>query len=224
MEEEKLIDVLSENIQQTLEEYEVTNDIIIEPDLISTIKFYPEKNIFDEALKTEFHSEEELKAKKVLSAAMVIAKKKNILPEEISNNLPPVTVASIADETVNKNKVAYKVGNNQIDVYEAADKMIDYATARMLAVSDKVVKQGVDFAINKIGVAVASVCPNALPVVATIKYFQPWITEKTQKAVKSGIKSLNTWAKKSLKKIGEKVSEFAINYTKNKVSAVLRSL
>lgn len=151
--------------------------------------------VMEEALTSDFHSEEELKAKKVLSAALLIAKKTGIVSEETAGKIDSVGSAVIADETVTRVKCAIKVATGEIDATEVADKLIDTATARVLAVSDVVVAKGVDIAINKIGKVVARVYPPATPVVMMIKKVQPLITVKAQQLARKGIQKVNTVAK-----------------------------
>lgn len=162
-----------------------------------------ESMLMNKALTSSFNSSEELKSKKLLSAALLIARKKNLLPAGMPETFGSVSSASISDEAITKMKTAYQVATGKIDVCVAADKMIDRATARLLAVSDVAVKKGVDIAINKIGAVVATVYPPARPVVAVLKFVQPFITEKAQQLVKKGIQKINTVAKKTVRKVVE---------------------
>lgn len=169
--------------------------------------------LFEESLKSRFNSQDELKTKKVIGVALAIAAKKGILPAGLSEDLDSTAIASLADDAITRIKAAYKVSIGEIDVYEATERLIDRATARVVAVSDVLVAKGVDIAINKLGLTVARVFPPALPIVEVIKSFQPFITEKTQQLVRAGIKSVNSVAKQAIRKIGsyakEKVSNLA---------------
>ncbi len=163
--------------------------------------------LMEKALSSGFNSNSELLAKKAMSAALLIAKKKGLLPENMPENLNGLGAASIVDDAFTRMKTAYQVDSGKIDIYEAADKLIDQATVRALAVSDVVVEKGIDIAVNKIGLAVSIAFPKLSPVVGLMKAFQPFITNKAQKMVKTGIKSMNTVAKKAVRKIGDAIEE-----------------
>ncbi len=162
-----------------------------------------ESLFMEKALESDFNSSSELTAKKAMSAAILIAKSKGLLPESMPENINGMSAATIADEAFTRMKTAFHVASGKLDAYEAADKLIDHATARALAVSDAVVEKGIDIAINKIGLAVSIAFPKLRPVVSVIKVFQPVITEKAQKLVKKGIVKLNTVAKTAIRKMVE---------------------
>lgn len=173
-------------------------------------------SLLESALKTPFNSLQELNAKKVMAAALVIAKRKGVLPSGIPADADAIDIASLADDAVSRMKVAYQTSIGNIDVYEGADALIDQATARVMTISDKAVAQGVDLAIDKAGAVIARAYPPALPIVAVIKNYQPFITEKAQSLVKNGIQKLNSYAKANVRKAGE--------YIKTKVASKVRSL
>lgn len=162
-------------------------------------------SIMESALSSKFNSPEELKAKKVLSAALLIAKKKKVLPVGVPASIDAIGAASTSDETVTKMKAAYQVATGKIDPYKATDLIIDRATSRMIAVSDVVVKKVVDVAIDRVGEVVATAFPPARPVVAVLKVVKPFVTKKVQQLVKKGIKKLGAIAKATVRKIGSKL-------------------
>lgn len=174
-----------------------------EPPVFKEPLVLPEK-----ALESNFNSRQEVLVKKGLAGAICIAKRLNVLPESIDTNVTATQISSIADEAVTRAKAAYQVGAGMIDSYEAADRIIDRATARVSAISDRIVSKGIGIAINKIGTAITAAIPAAAPVVAVVKFFQPLITEKCQKFVRKGIEKINSVAKKVVRKIasfGKKV-------------------
>lgn len=195
---------------------ETFSDAVIDADSIPVDSQKTSSSLFTSALESDFNSKQELDTKKVVAAALIIAKKIGKLPNGIPENIGGIEAASISDETISRMKVAYQVSKGNIDVYEAADKLIDIATARMLAVSDKVVEKGVALAVDHIGMRVAKCFPPARPVVVVAKLCQPYITQQAQELVKKGIGKLNTIAKKTIRKVGETIN-------KNKVSAKSRS-
>lgn len=172
--------------------------------------------LFEDGLESEFNSENELNTKKILGAALLIAKKKGVLPEGIPTDITSLDSASIVDETINKIKVSYQEAIGKIDIYEAADRLIDKATARATTLCEKAVSFGIDFGINKIATFVATAFPPAIPVVICIKQFQPFLTQSAQNLVKKGIGALNELAKKTVRKIG--------NFITTKVKSTIKSL
>lgn len=173
-------------------------------------------HIFEDALESDFNSQRELEAKKVLATAIAIAKQKKVLPESIPADIDPVSTASLADESLLRAKVAAKVAQGEMAIYEGADRLIDQATARLIAVSDHLVEKGVDMALNKGGAVIARVFPPASPIVAVVKSFQPYITQKAQQFVRTGIKKLNVFAKYIVRKVGTKI--------KNRLSNIVSRL
>lgn len=185
----------------------VASALISDSDIMPTDVHGMLSPLLEESLKSRFNSQDELKAKKVLGAALAIAAKKGIPPAGLPENMDSIDIASLADDAMTRVKAAYKVSIGEIDVYEASDKIIDQATARIAAVADRLVAQGVDLAIDKLGMIVAKVFPPALPVVAVIKSIQPLITQKAQQLVRVGIKAVNAMAKQAVRKIGSVVKE-----------------
>lgn len=182
---------------------ETISDAAIATNSIPVVTPKSSASLFTTALESDFNSKAELDSKKVIAAALIIAKRMGKLPNEIPQDIDAIEAASISDETLSRMKVAYQVSTGKIDVYEAADKLIDIATARMLAVSDKVVEKGVALAVDHIGRVVAKCYPPAQPVVEVAKLCQPYITSQAQKLVKEGIGKLNVIAKKTIRKVGE---------------------
>ncbi len=174
-------------------------------------------SIMENALTSDFYSKQELDAKKVMSAALLIAKKKGVLPETLKDSIDMISSATLADETVSRMKVSYRIASGLINAYKGVDKLIDQATARMIAVSDTVVEKGVDYALNSLETAVAICYPPAKPIVAVIRIFQPYITTTAQIFVKKGIAKLNKIAKESI----HKVKEFVKIKASNKIRSLL---
>lgn len=204
--------IIGEGVKQIVD----FTDAVISAESLPAVIEKKESTVFESALNTPFNSLQELNAKKVMAAALFIAKRKGVLPSSIPTDVDAIDIASLADDAVSRMKVAYQTSIGNIDVYEGADTLIDQATARALAISDKVVARGVDLAIDKVGSVIARAYPPALPIVAVIKNYQPFITEKAQSLVKTGIQKLNTYAKTAVRKVGE--------YIKNKVASKVRTL
>lgn len=180
--------------------------------------------ILQKALDSEFNSQSELNAKKVMAAALIVAKKNGLLPMSISSTIDPTGVASIADESISVMKVATKVATGQMDANKGIDILVDKATARAIAISDKLVEKGVDIAVKKLSVAVVVACPPAAPLVACIKSLQPVIEEKSKQLVRKGIEKISAVAKTVAKKFVEKVRESVTEVVKSPSKRILSIL
>ena len=193
----KIAEVVGKNTKQIVN----VGSTLLSDEVTFNEESVKESQLMDAALSSDFNSKAEVNAKKVIATAMLIAKKNNVLPAGMPEIIDGVSSASIADEAISRMKVAYKIATGAIDVEEAADKLIDRATARLVAVSDTMVEKGLNIAINKIGAAIAVVYPQARPVVAVIKVFQPYLTAKVKVLVKKGIQKTNEFAKSAARKI-----------------------
>lgn len=217
MDTNKLSEISGSIIKNTKEILNLDNALICD-DTIQIVDSQKESTIMESALSSDFNSSSELDAKKILSASLLIAKKLGVLPPEISQSISSTSSASLADEAISRMKVAYKISTGVIDVYEATDKLIDRATARLVAVSDRYVELGIDFAVNTVGNIIAKIYPPAKPIVTVIKVFQPYLTSKAQQFVKKGIQKLNSIAKNSLRKVKDFITTKVSNTIANLLS------
>lgn len=83
----------------------------------------------------------EAKVKKVIEIAILIAKKRGVLPAEF-NDMSPEMVAALADEVVTSVNVACQVATGKIDATDASDILIDRATSRISAMVDYAFESG----------------------------------------------------------------------------------
>lgn len=206
----------SKNIREGIAQIEDISSAITTIPNIPDLAVSTATQMFDSAIKSVFNSPEETNAKKVVAAALIIAKSKGLLPAEMADSLGGVDAAAIADEGVSRLKVGFQTAIGNIDVYEGADILIDKATARALAVSELVVDKVVGVAIDKVSVAIATICPPLAPVAYAMKAFQPFITEKVKEKVDKGINKLSAYAKTLVRKVGETII--------NKATTKLREL
>lgn len=204
-----------ENINSTIKDIVTVSEALINAETIPVAVNGKPSTLMESALESDFNSDTELKAKKAISTALLIAKKKNLLPEGVPSSIDGIYAATLVDDIFTRMKVAYQTANGNIDIYEASDIMIDKATTRVLAVSDIMVAKGVDFAINKVGMTIAKAFPPALPIIAAVKCIQPFITEKAQQFVKTGIQKLSSFAKTAVRKVGEFIKNKAKNFVKS---------
>lgn len=153
--------------------------------------------LLKDALESQFNSKSELDAKKMMGAALLIAKKTGVLPEGINPALTAIEATNIAEDSFNKMKAAFKVATGELDVYQATEKIIEKTTARVIAYADKTVEFGIEFALSY----VENSFPPIKAVTSTIRAYQPFITEKAQTFVKKGIQKLSECAKKMAPKV-----------------------
>lgn len=172
-------------------------------------------SIADVALDSDFNSPSELVVKKAMSAAIIIAKQKGLLPEDILDSVDSNGAAMVADEGFVRVKTAYKVSTGFIDIYEASDLLIDNVTSRTLAIADILVEKGVDTVISKIGFAIAAAYPPLVPLVFVINSYQSTITSKDQQYVKKGIARLNIMAKSTIRAAGDFAKRKILSNLKN---------
>lgn len=79
--------------------------------------------------------------KKVVAAAVEIAKKKNLLSDELAN-ASTEQITTTVDTGITSAKVAYKVAQNELHPADALDYLIDKAAARVMTTVDTVCRQG----------------------------------------------------------------------------------
>ncbi len=93
------------------------------------------KAYFEAPLDTETDND----VKKVVAAAVEIAKKKKLLTDELNETSTIETTATV-DAGMTSAKVAYKVEQKQLEPIDALDYLIDKAAARVIAVVDSTCK------------------------------------------------------------------------------------
>lgn len=108
-----------------------TDDKLKQPELTSVKDF----------LKTPLDSPEELNIKKTVATATVIAKEKGFIKSlETSSN---EEIAATVDYGLTGVKVAYKVGNEEMNTIDAVNYMVDKATAVVGTLIKTAVEKGV---------------------------------------------------------------------------------
>lgn len=199
--EKNMIDLAKKIGDNVKDMVSVSNAIVpVSEETVSRRKTSP---LMTEALDSSFSSREELKAKKILAAALIVAKSNGCLPSGIPNTIDGIAGASLADESLTRMKAGYQVATGEIDISEAIDILVDRAVARTMAISDIMVKRGVDMAINVVGEMIVSAYPETRPIVTLAKVFQPFITEKAQKFARTGIKMIGEAAKKCVRSLSK---------------------
>ncbi len=107
---------------------------------------------FDSPLDTKTDRD----VKKVVAAAVEIAKKKNLLSDELKDG-STTQIAATIDAGLTTAKVAYKVGQNKLEPIEALDYLIDKTAARVIAVVDTTCKTVAGNVGASIGAAIGGV-------------------------------------------------------------------
>lgn len=214
------IETVGQNIGSNIKIIESVTDAMVSFDDETAIVKSSSPTI-EGALESEFNSPEELRAKKLMSAALLIAKEMDVLPPELPTSMDAIDATAIADEAIAVAKVGYQVATGEIGADEAIDIMVDRATVRALAVADTLVEVGVDVAVKRLSTAIAVAYPPAIPVVVALNMASPYIKEKVKPLVKKGIVALNTIAKPIVKKMYNTVKETVKTTVSNVVKRLL---
>ena len=148
-------------------------------------------------LNSDFGSHEEQVIKKMMAAA-AIASGSEASPEE---------VASQADASAISIKTAYKVSTGELDVTESAEVLIDHAAARL----DTFVQEKLDM--NSIGDVVVDAVAAAYPPAAQLRPYVKVVLKKVEpvvrKAITTGIRTVATYAKNTVRSISSKIKNLA---------------
>lgn len=151
----------------------------------------------NEFLSSDFGSHEEQVIKKMMAAA-AIASGSEASPEE---------VASQADASATSIKTAYKVSTGELDVTESAEIIIDQAAARLNTFIQE--KLDMDFIGEKVVDVVAMVYPPAAQLKPYVKVVLKKAEPIVRKAITTGINTVATYAKKTVKSVSSKIKNFA---------------
>lgn len=166
------------------------------------------------AIESDFIKEE--KIKKILSAAIHIAKDKNVLPFEV-DDLSPEKIAELVDGGLNRAKIAYQVGIGNIDIVDAIDNLIDRQTAVVGATVDSALKHGLVSDVLSNGVVSllsAFKVPNAKMYEPIIKTQLYRIEQKSRPYVQAGIKKIAEVSKVAVHKTVKSVKNYAKSVVK----------
>lgn len=132
--------------------------------------------------------------KKVFAGAIAAADDLGILPFELPEG-GAQSIASIADESLSRIKVAYKVSENLLSVEKAADFMIDHAASRAVAVADYAIDNAAFHVANWASTALTAVCPPAAVLTPVIHTGMAFVSEKVKNAVHSVVPKITSVAK-----------------------------
>ena len=127
--------------------------------------------------------------------------------------------ASLVDDGLTRVKVTYKVATGDIPLEEAADTLIDAASARAMAIADTVidtVAANTDLICDALSVAF----PPAAEVIQffkpTIKHVVTNVAPKVKEAIHTGIEKVSRYAKEAARPIIAKAREIGVK-VKNRI-------
>lgn len=170
------------------------DEVEVEEVIPETVENNP---VINEYLNSDFGSYQEQEIKKMMAAA-AIASGSEATPEE---------VASQADTSAVSIKTAYKVSTGQLDITRSTDVLIDQAAARL----NTFIQEKLDM--NRIGEAVVDAVAYVYPPVKLLKPYVRVVMKKVEpvvrKAITTGIKTVATYAKKTVRTISAKVKNLA---------------
>lgn len=208
-------------IDETIRENEALKSIIVETStaMIGDQSDETRQSIQD-FLDAPLGDKKELAMKKAVSAAMILAKEKEFLPD-----LPDTgaAIAAVVDEGLTRIKANYQVGIGLLDPELAIDHIVDHAESRAIAYVDQafdsgtvreVATEGVirfAYAIPEIGPIIGPIAENYKPI---IKSVISKVEEPVKNAIKTGVHFVATTAKNMAHEAIEKAKSIAKNVAK----------
>jgi ACT domain-containing protein len=130
-------DAIATNLKDELKLNTLLSAIALET--VSTDDSQQESSIAQAYFDAPLDAETDNDVKKVVAAAVEIAKKKNLLAEEL-NQASTIETTATVDAGMTNAKVAYKVAQKELEPIDALDYLIDKAAARVIAVVDTTCK------------------------------------------------------------------------------------
>lgn len=180
-------------------------------DEVASISVNSEKA--NQLLESLVSSKSDTKLSKIVAAATKIADATGAM--KLAKNTV-FDIASMSDETVTRIKVAYQVANGEIDIEDAADKLIDRAATRLITISEVVINKGLSMAVNTLSKVLVSAFPQTAPLVPIIKTTVAILQPKLKEIAQKGISAVAKHAKNVAHKV--------IGWAKNKVPSFAKSI
>lgn len=173
------------------------------------IPFIKEFKCVKEFLELPINDKRETFLKKIFATVVIIAKEKGVLPFELPESVEEI--ASMVDDALTRIKVAFK----KLDIYEAADALVDRIEARTIALVERVVEEGLPVLTEKLA-ALAMAHPYTKPLAPVIKMVAPYVAEPVKNAICKGVRFLAEKSKPIIHKaietavaVGTKVIDMA---------------
>lgn len=178
------------------------------------IPFIKEFKCVKDFLESPMNDASELSLKKVFAAIIMIANEKEILSFKIPESAEEV--ASMVDNGLTRIKVAYKEQMGDIDVYEAADMLVDRAAARTIAIVEYALGEGLPIVTETLA-NLAKRNQYTAPLAPFIETVLPYVAEPLKNVVVNGIKIMAEKSKSIIHKAIGKSTD-VVTTTINKLS------
>ena len=162
------------------------------------IPFIKEFKCVKDFLESPMNDASELSLKKVFAAIIMIANEKEILPFKIPESAEEV--ASMVDDGLTRIKVAYKEQMGEIDVYDAADMLVDRAAARTIAIVEYALGEGLPIVTETLA-NLAKCNQYTAPLAPFIETVLPYVAEPLKNVVVNGIKIMVEESKPIIHKV-----------------------
>lgn len=166
----------------------------------------------NQLLESLVSSKSDTKFSKIVAAATKIADATGAM--KLAKNTV-FDIASMSDEAVTRIKVAYQVANGEIDIEDAADKLIDRAAARLITVAEAFIDKKLPIAVDAMSREMVKAFPQTAPLIPIIKNTVAIIQPKLKELAQKGISAVAKHAKNVAPKV--------IDWAKNKVSSFAKS-
>ncbi|MCG0153790.1 hypothetical protein [Phocaeicola vulgatus] len=168
------------------------------------LSFIKEFKCVKDFLEMPINDSKEKNLKKMFAAAIVMAKEKGVVPFE--TDMSPIAIASAIDEGLTRLKTGYQITTGELDTIEAADILIDKATARIIAIADKAIDHIMPIVVDKLCQVLVKKYPPVTTVVPIIKRTERYITVATKAVVRKGIRAMAGTAKSVVREMAEKTT------------------
>ena len=182
-----------------------------------------------EYFDSDFIGNNDKKLKKVVSAAIIVAKHTGVAPLPLQG-LDATQIASTVDTGLTQIKAAYQTAKGTFATQmEAIDVLVDRGAARLCTMIDQVTpklqdaaEQAVETflpkAINAATYACQRVFPVTAPVMEVIRGTSPYITKALKPVVREGVKLVSNTAKTVVHSLANTVKSFGkkvVNWLKS---------
>ena len=178
----------------------------------------PPIQVTNDFLHSQAGSDKDVKLKKIMATAIMIAKQNNCLPADMPCT-DPVYVAKFADETLSIVKTGYQIATGTLDPVEAVDELIDSAAARTVTVAEYAFDSGL---INKaltLG-TVALLNYFGVPNAHVYSQYISKVISKVEKPIKKKIVQGITFLQNQAKTLVHQVASSIKEYVKNKITSL----
>lgn len=198
----------AESITDNISSYTIIRSVLFDEAEFEEVPTSQPMQCMQDFLAAEINGDKDLAMKKLFAAGVALANDSGVLPLP---DATPEMISTIADETLTRAKLAYKVATGEIQIEDVTDALIDNATARAMAVADVAVEKGLPLAVE----GVCDVVSVAFPPFAGIaqvakpmlKQIAVRVAPKVKEVVKKGICKVSHAAKETARAAVSKVEK-----------------